>query len=208
MMKTYTLLLTSTLLILAGCNRPADQPTSGSYNESTRLYTNPYFGLAFQVPQEWYVPEPETFDQLVQMGLQMVPTDLQDSLLTDSTNPLLFSVFRYPFDATEGYNLYLQVIADPLPDSIKSAEAYLKAARQAAERTRLRLHISELSEQVIDQWTYQSLTLSIHLGPIKLSQDYFIRIKQGYAFGFVISYSEPGEKEQLLSLLRSMEWDS
>ena len=186
-----------------------------NYGFSERnTYTNDYFGINITIPEGWTVQSREENSMLENLGRQ-------NSGQTGGTQPastsieelqviyLLVALQLEPGTAVD-YNPGIQIIANNLTksDTAVSATQYIKAlAEQFGRFPNFTLNDAGISDTTLSGKTLAFMKAETKIGEVAVKQTYFATIIKNYAVQFTISYTNKQEKEALLKILDTLDFE-
>lgn len=211
MKQLLVILLAVSLIFSIGCTKKSgsDKVTLGETNNG--VYTNDFFNLKINVPQDWYSPTKEEMDQIANVGNEAVAGDDEElknqlDLAKEKTLNLLF-VFKHPLDFLGGVNYNFMCIAENLGIagiSVKTGDAYLDAAKELMKNAGLPYEFSEYGTADIGGKSFTTMDAVVNLGDLTLTQRYHTAIIKGYAMNFVLSFTTEEEYNELKTILDSV----
>lgn len=188
----------------------APVPDLGKIQGST--YKNDYFGMTFEIPENWQVQDRETIEQIQQNGNDIISgdnKDLKDSLAQSSKITYnLFMVSKYAPGSAELSNVAFQCVAEKLSSgaNIKTGKDYLESARKLMESSKLKYTFNnDIKKITIDNVEFYEMDASVKIGYVTANMNFYATISKGYALSFSSSYfTQEGLKttEDLLKAIK------
>ena len=181
MIKAIFLVLCTSLLLSACGEEPAAEIGYGEIRDG--VYTNAYFNMRIQAPQDWSIQ------------IQAAQT----------VN--LFSFFKFEQGAPVDFNPSVISVAERIAQlpGIQRGGDYLHHVKQVLKAGQLAYQFpQDMHEMNISGVTFDVLPAYIDLGAVRVYQDYYAAKIKDYALSFVLSYSNEAEKQELETLVKSM----
>lgn len=215
--KLYALLVVLFLIVFpAGCGNKTtgvqkieEKPDLGSIVDDT--YNNEYFGFSIEIPKGWQVQDNETKRMLSEKGTDLIAGENQNQkkLLDQSKQTTfdLLAMFKHPLGTPVTYNPSFAIVAEKINHlpGIKNGKDYLKNVKLILENADIQYEFpKDIYSQDVHNVPCDILEAQIDLGSIIVNQKYYSTIIKGYAFNFVISYSNQEELDELNEIIKSI----
>lgn len=186
------------LMLLAGCSREKPHnPDSGTIEDG--FYTNAFFGFDLSIPEKWVV---QNFKQ--SQNQEEVHFQPADSLEKQIVN--LLTLFKYHPASTEEFNPSFIIMAERLPTRVSTMDeiSYLTLTQQQLQKTGLYQPFDTYGTKVkLGNAEFYSMKVSSQSDK-PVHQEFFTRIKDGYALVFITSYVNAEQKAELDTILKSI----
>lgn len=199
------------LLIVAACTQTPSSPDEGKIDG--RIYRNEYYGLSLEIPEPWIIHNEKEKASLSEAGkdqLEEVDSTLARKVDSAQEKVLqLLSVFQNKVGSSDDFNPSFIVMSERLPGELEAMNepAYLQVTKKQLEQTGLYQTFEQLTEPVaIDGENFFMLRVSSRQRDV-VNQEFYARIKNGYALIIILSYTDATQKENLHELLRSINFD-
>ncbi len=198
------------VLIFSGCKKKAsDEITFGSMNGS--VYSNEYFGLTIEFPEDWAVAEKETLKQVTDMGTDFLAGDDKNLKAIVKASELqtvnLFMVSQHPLGSPVPFNPNVTAVAERIRHmpGIKSGKDYLYHARKLMESSALDASFTEeVRNEQIGGYSFDIMTAEMNMSGASIKQQYYATVLKGYVLGVIISYSNDQDQAALKEILATI----
>lgn len=209
-------------LLVSGCSQSNDKATDLTSEEKaidfgkfeSGVYTNKYFNLKVSIPETWSVIDDETRIELMRQGAKVVAGDdknlkaLMDA--TDLANINMLTVSRFPLGSPVQSNPTFIVIAEKVKHlpGIKRGSDYYFHTRKAMEASKVNVSFPrEVHEETISGVPFDVLDMEMSMGDTKIYQSQYGLITKGYVVIVALTYTEPGELNELRNILSTITMD-
>ena len=179
-------------------------------------YVNSFFDFEMNIPEGWSVQSREQTENLTKIGRDMVAggnskiNEVLDASEVNSAN--LLAAFKYDLKTAVQYNPNLMLVAENLQAApqIKTGADYLANTRNFLKQSQMpHEHIDGMSRQtIINGKDFHSMNVIVNYMGIKIHQTYFATIHKGFCVVATISFTNDGEKKELLDALKTMTFKS
>ncbi|MCF7958623.1 MAG: hypothetical protein K9M57_09275 [Phycisphaerae bacterium] len=218
-------ILTTTICacsLLTGCDKdstekPAKKPTENptrKVNVSTmkgNTFSNSYFNMEIECPDEWIVQSQEALDAQVEVGADIVAGDDADLKAeikaTDPQTRSLFTFARYENDSSAPFNPNIICISDNISDipEIKNGEDYYLHFKQVLNVGRLEYRFpKEVYGQEFSGIKFDTLETDLPLGEMMVHQKYHTAKIKDYILMFVLSYETEAQEKALDDIVKTL----
>lgn len=215
MKKGFFLLLLPFVFIL-GCNlkdyteMPEDFDLGFTENN---VYTNDYFKLKMNLPDDWALQSKEDLEALMQLGETFYEDESMKKLIkaSDVRSATLLGMFKYPLDSIVTFNPSFLMLAENIriDPRIKTGEGYLKQAKSMMKQSKLDYEFDEVFGHVkLDGQDFDILSLTLDyalIGTIK--QQYYTTVMNGFALSAIITYTTDAEKDFLVNVVNNITFE-
>jgi TonB family protein len=199
---------------VAGGSGPTGEvrPESGSVTDN--VYTNNYFGFAYEFPKGWWIADDATKKYMMEMGQAVVsggdPTKRAIAEVAEKRSHQLLAVFEHPFGTPVKFNSNIVVQAQEvsyLPGVQKGSDYLLnfKAAMTGANPD-LKI-LREPTDFSVGGRTFSRLDVSIEktIGAT-IYQSFAATILNSYALVFTFSANKPERLATLADTLNTLQF--
>lgn len=209
--STIGLLVAASLIFATGCTNNDTQNKDGSTKKTITLgtqegtkYSNDYFGLELNVPEDWTIASEDEKAALMQAGQDLIAENNEEmanqiDLAKEKTLSLMFA-FKYPFNH-QGVNPNVLCMAENLglfgSVTVKSGKDYLAMTKTSMEQTGMPYTFGDVTTEKLDNTDFDTMEATIDAGAIKLTQKYYAAIFDGYALVFVNTFSNEEEASEI-----------
>ena len=175
------------------------------------IYSNQYFGFEIKYDTSWKVHSRETLQNVSDLSREYL--DKRDQNLksvfdaAEVKTARLFGLSQFEFGSIQGLNPSLMITVENVQNStkIKTEKDYLKAARQTMIDAQMDFRISqEVHEKHIGNLDCYAVEMTIDYPFKGITQEYYISLKRGFALGFIITYINQEQKEELHKMIESI----
>lgn len=175
-------------------------------------YTNSFFNLQMQFPEDWYISSTETNTKLGEMGKDLVTGDDANMKAMVDANMIrvanLLSVFKFELGSPVEYNPGIVGVAENLSifTGMKNGHDYLENSKKIIEQSQLEYkEISiDASPIKINGNEFYKMTGSISIAGLHLKQEFYVTIRHKFALAFIISYTTEADKNDLFKVLQTI----
>jgi hypothetical protein len=202
------------IVLFFSCRESSKIPDDFDYGKTENgVYTNNYFGMEVTVPPGWAIQSKKQVDSLFNKEYKTLEEKNKEFVSrmkenADKTATLLV-VFKYrPDSAIIGYNPYLFITAEKINPSsgVNNGIDYLNVIRNQVEKAKIGYHVtSEYSVRNIGNKNFDVLRFTRAVGEqMDVQRLYHVRIEKEYALNIMISYASSKQEEELLEVLRQI----
>ncbi len=212
---TVGLILATSLIFAAGCTKNDNASNKGGTAKTITMgtlegtkYTNDYFGLELDIPEDWHIATEEEKAALLQAGQDAIAENNEDlakqiDLSKEKTLSLVFS-FKYPL-THQGVNPNVLCMAENLgllgSVTVKSGKDYLAMTKTGMEQTGMPYTFAEVTTEKLGNKDFDVMEATVDAGTIKLTQKYYAAIFDGYALVFINTFSNEDEALETKGLM-------
>jgi hypothetical protein len=197
------------IVFTAGCQKT--EVTLGEMESNT--YTNDFFGLQIDKPENWISLSQEELEEVNQTGKDTIgefnEEVAQNLDLASERNLNLFAFWEYPLTHSGDFNSSIGCAAENLTLAgilkVKTGADYLEIVRDTIEETGMPYEFGQLSSEKIDGKKIDVLPMTLTMQGVKVYQKYYARIIKGYAICFYTTYVTDSQLEALQSIVDTME---
>lgn len=197
-----------TLLGLTGCGD--GDPEALTRVSDGGLHTNDFFNLSVQKPDAWYSQDFEEMMAMLEMGAKAMSGDdenmraMIDGAL-DNTLPL-FAFYEAPPGTPKPFNANIQGVAENIEDypGIESGCGYLANTMSLMEQSAMQVDAS--SDCVTDTMagtTMSTQPVRMQMGSMDIRQRYYTCLNGDHAVGFIMTWVDGDQKQQLDRILET-----
>ncbi len=175
-------------------------------------YTNTFFALEVDIPQDWAVQSKEQMDRLHKMGSALVTGDDENlkALIkaADVNTAKLFMAYKYELGSAVEYNPSLSLTIENVKHApgIKTGNEYLFQARRFLEKSQLKYtSIDEkFKKEVINGIDFYKMHAEITYMNVNISQIYYCTVLNGFSLIFVTSFNNKDDGKALKDLIHTV----
>lgn len=205
--------LLAALIFLSGCNFPGIKDTARMGRMEGRTYVNDYFGLSFNIPENWTIASKQEKEQLINSANKTIAGNDEDvrNQLDNAIAGVLYLVLtsKYPFGHT-GSNPNLQCYAEKLGAadslSIKSGRDYLNISMEQMKQSNLPCSFSSMASETLGGKHFDVQKVKMNANGTTVTQKFYCAIINGYAVNFVITYTSTSELNELNNILKTVKF--
>lgn len=172
-------------------------------------YTNEYFGVSLQFPQEWIVQDQAAMEELNKAGLDAMAGDdsakekALDLSLLQTVNLLMTS--KLPLD---GVSLSPSIISNAeklsMMQGINTGKEYLNSAQKLMVDANLPYEFKEITSVKVGGKDFDLLEATINNGEVTITQHYYSAIIEGYAFNLITTSYDDESKAEIDKIIGSV----
>lgn len=193
------------IAVVSACSDPSARPDFGTY--SNNEYTNKFFDLQFEIPKGWVVHQA--------LGAQAIEDQVKNRL--DSTNQPLgarldsvqnvithLSIFRHKIGSVKEFNPSLILMSEKLPPKGKkiNERVYLALTqKQLLSTGQYQIFENDQTRTQIGGEDFFMLRATSRNDSTSITQEFYVRIMEGYALLFILSYDTNTQQKELQELL-------
>ncbi|TYQ18054.1 UNVERIFIED_CONTAM: hypothetical protein Cloal_0458 [Acetivibrio alkalicellulosi] len=209
--KFITMVIISIALI-TGCGlSPSSKIDLGSMDGTK--YTNNYFGMSIEVPEEWVVQSEEEKMELMKLGIELSAGDNEEfkKMLEKGAfqTVYLLSVFKHDVGTVEQFNPSFSCYAENLSliKGVKNSKDYIEQMKKGLKEAQIPYEISDtiLSEKVGGK-NFDVLETTIDFMGFEITQRYYFKDEKGYILCFITTYTNNDEKRELEKILKTVKF--
>lgn len=214
------LLLAASLIFSTGCGK-TDNSSNKNNEVTTKVinlgaqdgakYSNDFFGLELNVPEEWHVANDEEKAALMQAGQDAIAENnekmaKQLDLAKEKTLNLMFA-FKHPLPY-QGVNPNVLCMAENLDllasTTIKSGKDYIAMTKTNMEQTGMPYTFGDISTEKLGNKDFDVIEATLDTGDIIITQKYYASIFDEYALVFVCTFSNEDEALETKGIMDSV----
>ncbi|RXZ80504.1 hypothetical protein EBB07_18295 [Paenibacillaceae bacterium] len=193
------------LLLVTACGTKHTNVDLGTVANGT--YTNEYFGMSVNIPQEWIVQDDETVNELADLGKDLATDGDEkkkkqyDYSQLQTLNLLMIS--QFPLDEAV-LNPSLIVNAEKVSklQGIKTGEDYLNSAKKLLEQMGP-YEFKDIKKETLGGKEFYLLEASIDNGETLVEQKYYSSIIKGYSFNMISTSMDEASAQEISKVLGS-----
>ena len=188
----------------------ARSPGEGSFEHST--YLNKFFGLRLTLPPSWVVQSKETTEMMSNTGKQLMTKgdkNLESAFDISAKNSFsLLTVSKFPLGSPVASNPMLMCVAERVSQlpGVRRGSDYLFAVRRLHEQTQTQYQFGGTSTETIGGVEFDVMTADLNFGAAKAKQKFYATIRNGFALGFITTYTTDEEGRELERVLRAVKF--
>ena len=196
--------------LFSGCGQDVSEEIG--YGElKGRAYTNPYFNMSVEFPDDWIIQSESYNKDLMEQGADLVAGDNEElKTVVKAAEKLslpLFSVFKYEPGTPVEFNPNIICVAENVKNTpgIKTGADYFFHVKRLLKQSTLNYSFpKEYVNKNISGRSFDIMPLTINaLGTVAKQDYYSCRIKD-YVISFILSYQNDKEKKELLGIVSTM----
>lgn len=219
MKQTITAVLFIALFILTGCNKYEDRPVNVKEIEGfdygrvrNYVYTNTFFNVRMDVPKSWQVQDEKQKEELMQEGREAAYTEDQQKnaaiKASEITTANLFTAFAHePNKVPFNHNLIMLAENVGQYSFAITAETYLSNLNKTLHNNAT-MDIVQIDnsfpKKTINGMDFHQMNLVTYLQGMRISQTYLITIEKGFAFGFIYTYADDAQKNEIEKIINTL----
>jgi hypothetical protein len=201
-------------IVFTGCKKKeAEKPSSGTIENGT--YSNKYFGLTLQFPEDWDIKDEESSKQLRDMGSKFFAggdENIERTLNASAEERQLwfFSASKYPVGTPVANNPSIISMAEFIGDNtgIKNGNDYLFHVKKALEISGINYSTAEVvTTEEIGGKEFYLLKVTLPFGNISVEQKYYSAIVKDYAISFILTYLSENGENSLKEVLKTAKFE-
>lgn len=211
----FTLLF---LVINLNTNAQSSLPENFDYGHiENNKYINKYFDYEMTFPLKWHVQNQNQMKELQKNGNEIFNDGTENSKAfikaAEVNTANLIGVFKYELGTNMSqFNPCILVIAEnvKLYNGIRSGKDYLQAAMEMfkMQKNVTYQYMDTIYETVkIDTKQFYKMKTIIAIRGLEIKQEYYSIVMKGFAFNFIISFISDEQKEELLKIVNSMNFN-
>lgn len=206
------------LFLLVGCNQKHKTTNIDFGTFKNNRYVNTFFELELPIPEGWEVLSENQNRQLMTQSDELLADnenkEFQKNIETSKhlTVILLTASPNKLDDTSNGFNANLILLAENLSNNeqIKTANEYLLFTRRMLDGNPIPKNYpyQSLIKQNIGGKEWVSLRVDFPAQAVEYSQEYYSILKNNYALTVILTYDNEQQKEQLMSCLSSLTFNT
>ncbi len=220
-MKFMKILPAVLLLVLAGCNKTGKEvgsmelPRDFDYGKvEGHTYSNPYFGLKMEFPEDWKVQSRKVVEDMVEMGKSEMdngdPTVKRAMKAADITTAYLFTAFKYELGTTEvDFNPSVTIYAENISRApqVNTGELYLDQAKMLIKRSAAKITLADdYEKRTIGGKEFYILKGKLDQDGFIIDQAYYATVIDGFALAGILSYAGEEQEKEMVAVLEGMKF--
>ncbi|CAL2056226.1 hypothetical protein [Tenacibaculum sp. 190524A05c] len=212
--KFGIIVLTILVFTLASCETSKNDTFDYGKIENN-IYSNDYFNFNMKLPEGWSILSKEAMKESADRGADLISGDNEElkSVLNASKvkTAYLLNAFKYEVGKSVDYNPGFIVVSENLKffTGIKTGADYYYHVKKLLEKSKLNFNVEENITTVnIGGESFDKMCLSINHLNLNVKQEYYTTIKEGFALGFIISFVNNSQRDELLEIINSLEFKS
>ncbi|MFX3635648.1 MAG: hypothetical protein ACE3L7_18950 [Candidatus Pristimantibacillus sp.] len=172
-------------------------------------YTNEYFGVSLQFPQEWVVQDQAAMEELNKAGIEAIAGDdakkekALDLSQLKTVNLLMTS--KLPMD---GASLSPSIISNAeklsMLQGIKTGKDYLTSAQKIMVDANLPYEFKEITSVKVGGKDFDVLEATVSNGELVITQHYYSAIMEGYSFNLITTSYDDESKAEIDKIIGSV----
>ncbi len=211
--STCILIVLTVLLGMSSCSS-VDNATINSESLEEGVYRNEYLGFSIRLPQDWALQNEEMEKKITKAGSDYLGQNDSEARVmqeqAEASVVYLFTLFKYPLGTVVDYNPNIIGLAENVADypGIQSGQEYLEHVRNQLLGSQGNFVVSNTSETyTLDGRTFHILRTDLNfMGNIVKQKHYATKINE-YILLFTYSYYKNETEEELLRILKSVDFD-
>jgi hypothetical protein len=193
-MRKFTII--TVLLLLSACvSAQTAGENSPSIKKAESEHRYPFFGFSITIPESWYVQEPEKISNTPGSDTEQVLIAFRDQRSAPGVCNPNIACMTEKISADEGIKYGI--------DYLESVKSLITAAHGEAQYN----FDQTPSKERIDGLSFDVLTAKIAVMNGTITQRFYSTIIKGYAFTFILSFSNTEEEKGLREVLSSAKFD-
>jgi len=199
---------------ISACGESSTSTTPASDTLSDGAYTNHYFGFSMKLPEGWSVASRETNDSMRDLGSATLSggSEAKKAALEEmlKSSYQLLTVSEHAIGSPVDSNPLLQVVAERVSQfpGIRDGSDYLFQVERMLTGSSLPYTAkSKPVPALIDEHEFFQQEYQLASGRQVILQTYLATISKDYALGFILTYTEPEQREALEATLASLRFD-
>jgi hypothetical protein len=203
-----------------GCGKNSTQPGSAVVGEigygelAGHTYTNDYFQLKVDFPEEWYISSRAEAKEMMDLGRNVVSGgDPNKQALVDASMKRtlnLVTVYRYPPGTPTSSNPNIILMAEnvrALP-GVRNGADYLHHVRLGLQGSKLEYEFDPIEEGLsIGRLRAHCLPVQLVVGGNLVHQRYYATRSGGYVLSVILTFRDDEEQKTLEAILKSIKAD-
>jgi hypothetical protein len=197
-------------VLLLNCGDQSEKAIDFGEHDSG-LYTNEFFNLALNIPENWYNLSLEQRIEIMRKGGQIIAGEDKNLKAAINASDLeslnLLTAYAYPPGTPTTTNPGFMIIAEKIKrlPGIKRGKDYHYHTRKMIELSPVNATFGEdIYEVIIDGVPFDVIEFEIDVGNIKIMQKQYATIMKGYALVFAVIYQDDEGLYQLEEILQTI----
>lgn len=205
------------VLNFSGCNKQQKETrTIFDYGKIVNnVYTNSFFGMKLQLPENWVAQTQEQTEAIMEMGKNLVAGDNKEMKTQIEASEVktanLLALFEHEIGAPVDFNANMMVIAENIKASpgIRSGKDYLFQARKMLQMSQFQYdYMSEEFEyEDINGTDFYKLHTISNFASMEIKQTYYSTVIKNFSINIIISYLTKEQHDILLQSIHSLKLD-
>jgi len=201
-------------LTLTGCKQePITEQEGFDYGTvANNKYTNKFFDVEMDVPAGWDIQDQEQRDAMMKEGQEAAAGDnivMKARMKASEVNSAnLLTVYEHKIGAAVEYNPSFMLVAENLKNfpAIKTGDQYLDNAKKLLTNSAMKITKidDKYTKRTINGIDFYTMDVTMDVESYPVHQKYMATIKDGFALGFIYSYSNEAQKAQLEKVTNSI----
>ncbi|HOX38490.1 MAG TPA: HEAT repeat domain-containing protein [Candidatus Brocadiia bacterium] len=216
-----TIRLLAGLIVAALCmaaELAAAEPDIQTATQDGQRYSNAFLGMTFDIPEGWAIADEKTRAKLLEQAFGQVaatdPFGKMNASASKARTKSLLLVSEKPIGTyMRGFNPSLILIAEDVGafPGVASGKTYLEHTRKGMTKTNMPFKFSEtFGEFAIGGEIFATMDGSAEVPfmgrKLVVRQKYLSTVRNDYALGFIMSYTDESHFKMLIEALRSLEF--
>lgn len=185
----------------------------GTIEDNT--YTNTFFGMSMDLPDGWAVQSEAAIQQMTEIGSEAIAGDdvIKKAKLkvSEINSANLMSIFRHEVGTPlNDFNANVTLIAENLvlAPGVKEGADYLNHTKTALLQTGMNYTIADdLGSDTFGGQSFDYMDATLTTQGIAVQQRYYSTIINGFSFNAILSYGNDEQKEMLIDVLKTMNFN-
>ena len=202
-MKRIFTIITMSFLLSIWCG--STFATEIGYGEiEDGIYKNDYFNMSIEVPKGWAVQSQAALKELTDRGGELIAGDDENlkAVLSESDKQTvrMFAFFKYEQGAPVDFNPSIAAVAERVihMPGIKRGSDYLFHVRKLLQAGQVQYSFpKEIYTKDISGVSFDVMPAEISLANMVVYQEYYAARIKDYVLGFVLTYSNESELNEL-----------
>lgn len=182
---------------------------------SDNIYTNDYFRLTVNLPDNWDVQSQEQMEKMANIGKELVAGDDQKMKAvlkaSEINNANLLAAFQYEIGTAVDYNPNFMIVAENirLSPGIKTGSDYLYHSRKIMKQSQAQFdYISESFEsELIGGIEFYKMDAILNFMGLEIKQRYYSTVLREFSLNVIISFMNEDQERVLLESINSMKFE-
>ena len=198
------------LLSFASCSNDNIQENFDYGNVINNKYQNLFFDFEMDIPDNWNaVVQNQEDDQLEQDQENDKSEEIVRVTEIDLAN--LIMIFKYKDGSDVEFNPSIIVVAERInnPSTVQTEADYLKASADYLKKSKTHYdHIDDSFEKIeINGSTFSIMNVFSNAPTLKIEQNHYTLIKNGFALTFILNSSNNEQKTELEKIIQSVNFE-
>jgi len=182
----------------------------GEYGDG--FYYNEMFNLKINYDTTWNLQSREELINIAGLGEKLIVGDDPKMKIIIEAGKInvayLFGMFKHEIGAAVDFNPSMLVLAENTKNApgVKTGKDYLFHTKRLLKMSNLNADIKmDIGEKKIGSKTFATMQSEMMQLGVKIIQEYFFIVENKFALGFILSYNDESQRNELFEMMEKVE---